>query len=170
MTLPGGDSATPKPSRYFGKKIWGVYVAGHPFRIWTTRSVPAMGPKCRRETSRYCAAKSEASLIDCRLKTGRTHQIRVHFAAIGHPLLGDRVYGAGFKTKSVLLPPAAREALAALSRQALHAYLLAIEHPVSGKELVFRSDLPPELARLRQSLAEGTTASGLRFPTDRIGH
>jgi 23S rRNA pseudouridine1911/1915/1917 synthase len=115
------------------------------------------------------AAKGAASLIDCRLKTGRTHQIRVHFAAIGHPLLGDRVYGAGFKTKSVLLPPAAREALEALSRQALHAYLLAIEHPVSGKELVFRSDLPPELVRLRQSLGDGTTASGLRFPTDRIG-
>jgi 23S rRNA pseudouridine1911/1915/1917 synthase len=105
-----------------------------------------------------------ASLLDCRLKTGRTHQIRVHLAAIGHPLLGDSVYGQGFKTKAALLPGAAREALAALSRQALHAYLLAIQHPATGEELVFRSDLPPDLARLRQALADGTSASGSRSP------
>jgi 23S rRNA pseudouridine1911/1915/1917 synthase len=105
------------------------------------------------------------SLLDCRLKTGRTHQIRVHFAAIGHPLLGDSVYGPGFATKAALLPDAAREALAALSRQALHAYLLAIAHPVSGEEMVFRSELPPELAVLRQSLvAGGTSAPPSRFP------
>ena len=105
-----------------------------------------------------------ASLLDCRLKTGRTHQIRVHFAAIGHPLLGDRTYGQGFKTKAALLPEAAQEALAALSRQALHAYLLAVEHPVTGEEMVFRSDLPPELTALRQSLASGTSAPPSRFP------
>jgi 23S rRNA pseudouridine1911/1915/1917 synthase len=110
------------------------------------------------------AATAVVSLLDCRLKTGRTHQIRVHFAAIGHPLLGDRVYGQGFKTKAALLPDAAREMLGALSRQALHAYLLAIEHPVSGEEMVFRSELPPELAALRQSLAAGTSVSGSRFP------
>jgi 23S rRNA pseudouridine1911/1915/1917 synthase len=114
---------------------------------------------------RYPArAASIASLLDCRLKTGRTHQIRVHLAAIGHPLLGDRVYGPGFKTKAALLPNAAREALLALSRQALHAYLLAIEHPARGEEMVFRSDLPPELARLRQSLVDGTSAQTSRSP------
>jgi 23S rRNA pseudouridine1911/1915/1917 synthase len=96
-----------------------------------------------------------ASLIDCRLKTGRTHQIRVHFAAIGHPLLGDATYGPGFRTKMALLPEAARNALLALSRQALHAYLLAIEHPRSGREMVFRSDLPPDLERLRRALGNG---------------
>jgi 23S rRNA pseudouridine1911/1915/1917 synthase len=94
-------------------------------------------------------------LLDCRLKTGRTHQIRVHLAAIGHPLLGDVTYGPGFRTKMALLSEAAREALTALSRQALHAYLLAIEHPGSGKEMVFRSELPPELARLRLALGNG---------------
>jgi 23S rRNA pseudouridine1911/1915/1917 synthase len=93
-----------------------------------------------------------ASLIACRLETGRTHQIRVHLAAIGHPLLGDDVYGPGFKTKAVLLPQAAREALEALSRQALHAYMLGFEHPVSGEHLVFRSELPSDLARLRHAL------------------
>jgi 23S rRNA pseudouridine1911/1915/1917 synthase len=96
-----------------------------------------------------------ASLLDCRLKTGRTHQIRVHLAAIGHPLLGDATYGPGFMTKMALLSEDAKEALVALSRQALHAYLLVIEHPGSGKEMVFRSELPPELARLRLALGDG---------------
>ena len=94
-----------------------------------------------------------ASLIECRLETGRTHQIRVHLAHIGHPLLGDDVYGPGFKTKAVLLPPAARDALAALGRQALHAYLLGLEHPTRREYLEFRSELPVPLARLRHSLA-----------------
>ena len=101
------------------------------------------------------SARAVASLLDCRLKTGRTHQIRVHLAAIGHPLLGDATYGPGFRTKMALLSEAAREALTALSRQALHAYLLAIEHPGNGKEMVFRSELPPELARLRLALGNG---------------
>ena len=93
-----------------------------------------------------------ASLLACRLETGRTHQIRVHLAHIGHPLLGDATYGTGFKTKASLLAPAAREALAALGRQALHAYLLGIEHPVTGEALEFRSELPGDLVRLRHSL------------------
>jgi 23S rRNA pseudouridine1911/1915/1917 synthase len=96
-----------------------------------------------------------ASLLDCRLRTGRTHQIRVHLAAIGHPLLGDAIYGPGFKTKTALLPEAAKAALVALSRQALHAYMLTIQHPGSGREMVFRSELPPELARLRLALGNG---------------
>jgi 23S rRNA pseudouridine1911/1915/1917 synthase len=102
-----------------------------------------------------------ASLLACRLETGRTHQIRVHLAAIGHPLLGDDVYGPGFKTKANQLGPEARAALEALGRQALHAYLLAIEHPSQGKNLEFRSELPDDLRRLRlglgaQGRAEGT--------------
>jgi 23S rRNA pseudouridine1911/1915/1917 synthase len=98
-------------------------------------------------------AKPVASLLECRLETGRTHQIRVHLAHAGHPLLGDASYGAGFKTKAAHLPPAAREALDALGRQALHAYLLTIEHPSTGKLLEFRSELPGDLRRLRHALA-----------------
>jgi 23S rRNA pseudouridine1911/1915/1917 synthase len=94
-----------------------------------------------------------ASLLACRLETGRTHQIRVHLASIGHPLLGDDVYGPGFRTKSALLPQAAQEALRDLAGQALHAYLLTIEHPLTGQILQFRSELPPELARLHARLA-----------------
>jgi 23S rRNA pseudouridine1911/1915/1917 synthase len=96
-----------------------------------------------------------ASLLDCRLKTGRTHQIRVHLAAAGHPLLGDDTYGTGFKTKAALLSPTAQDSLRTLSRQALHAYLLVVEHPATGAEMVFRSELPPDLVRLRLSLGNG---------------
>jgi 23S rRNA pseudouridine1911/1915/1917 synthase len=93
-----------------------------------------------------------ASLLACRLETGRTHQIRVHLAAIGHPLLGDATYGAGYRTKAALLPEKARQALAGLGRQALHAYLLGLEHPVTGRQLVYKSALPPDLNFLRRSL------------------
>jgi 23S rRNA pseudouridine1911/1915/1917 synthase len=77
----------------------------------------------------------------------------VPLAHIGHPLLGDSVYGPGFKTKAALLNPAAREALAGLDRQALHAHILSFVHPKTRHFLEFHSELPVELARLRDSLA-----------------
>jgi 23S rRNA pseudouridine1911/1915/1917 synthase len=110
------------------------------------------------------AAKSAApvaSLLLCRLETGRTHQIRVHLASSGHPLLGDEVYGAGFRTKSALLPPKAQSALADLGRQALHAHILTVEHPLNGEIMRFRSELPRDLARLHDALAgTGAKSSG----------
>jgi 23S rRNA pseudouridine1911/1915/1917 synthase len=96
--------------------------------------------------------KPVASLLACRLETGRTHQIRVHLAHIGHPLMGDLVYGPHFKTKASHLGPQSQAALAALGRQALHAYLLALEHPQTGAILEWISDLPPDLALLRNAL------------------
>lgn len=101
--------------------------------------------------------RTVASLLACRLETGRTHQIRVHLAHIGHPLLGDDVYGPGFKTKASHLSPAACAALATLGRQALHAYRLGFEHPVTGKSLLFESKLPADLETLRKSLAAAAT-------------
>ena len=95
-----------------------------------------------------------ASCLRCRLETGRTHQIRVHMAKIGHPLLGDESYGAGFKTKAVRLSPEAREALRGLGRQALHAAVLGFEHPVSGENLHFESEPPPDLQRLIGALRQ----------------
>jgi 23S rRNA pseudouridine1911/1915/1917 synthase len=92
------------------------------------------------------------SLLRCRLETGRTHQIRVHMAEIGHPLLGDATYGAGFKTKAARLSPEAREALDSLGRQALHAAVLGFEHPVTGELLRFESAPPPALQRLIDGL------------------
>jgi 23S rRNA pseudouridine1911/1915/1917 synthase len=93
-----------------------------------------------------------ASLVACRLETGRTHQIRIHMASIGHPLLGDSVYGAGFKTKSARLGEAARGALVGLGRQALHASVLGFEHPATGETLRFESRLPEDFSHLLNAL------------------
>jgi 23S rRNA pseudouridine1911/1915/1917 synthase len=96
--------------------------------------------------------KPVAALLACQLETGRTHQIRVHLAHIGHPLMGDAVYGPHFKTKASHLGPRSQAALTALDRQALHAYLLALEHPQTGAILEWISDLPDDLIILRDSL------------------
>ncbi|MDJ1158224.1 RluA family pseudouridine synthase [Chelatococcus sp. SYSU_G07232] len=94
-----------------------------------------------------------ASLVRCHLETGRTHQIRVHMAHIGHPLLGDALYGSGFRTKANRLDDAARERLAALARQALHATLLGFAHPATGEPLHFESEPPADLAALIAALS-----------------
>ena len=96
---------------------------------------------------------TEASLIACRLETGRTHQIRVHLASIGHPLLGDRVYGQGFKSKAARLAPTAQAALKTLGRQALHAAALGFVHPVTGEPLHFERAPPRDMQALRAALA-----------------
>src|SRR5205807_9617153 len=99
-----------------------------------------------------------ASLICCRLETGRTHHIRVHLAHIGHPVLGDPVYATGFKSKTARLPSAAQACVASLSRQALHAAVLGFPHPVTGIQMRFESALPPDLRSLRETLAGGASA------------
>ncbi|WP_051955472.1 RluA family pseudouridine synthase [Beijerinckia mobilis] len=107
-----------------------------------------------RETFHH-AGRPVASLIACQLETGRTHQIRVHMAHIGHPLLGDPLYGRGFKSKSATLSQAAQDALRDLGRQALHAARLGFEHPETGEELTFESDLPADLLYLEACLRAG---------------
>ena len=100
-------------------------------------------------------AEPVASLLRCELETGRTHQIRVHMAHIGHPLLGDDLYGSGFKTKANRLSEPQRAALARLGRQALHAAVLGFEHPRTGHALRFESPLPAEMRALLAVLGYG---------------
>ena len=100
------------------------------------------------ETFTGADKKPLVSLVRCTLETGRTHQIRVHMAHIGHPVLGDATYGTGFAASKARLGPAAREALEALNRQALHAAVLGFEHPRTGKPLGFESPLPADMAAL----------------------
>jgi len=92
------------------------------------------------------------AMMRLELETGRTHQIRVHMAHLRHPVLGDPVYGTGFKASARRLGEGAREALHHLRRQALHAVELGFEHPVSGREMAFESHLPADMARLIAAL------------------
>lgn len=100
------------------------------------------------ETFKGADGTPVASLIACHLETGRTHQIRVHMTHLGHPLIGDTLYGAGFRTKSSLLPNNMREIVEKFPRQALHAAELGFEHPKSGDEVHFGSEDPKDFAEL----------------------
>ncbi|MFD1611571.1 RluA family pseudouridine synthase [Sphingomonas tabacisoli] len=91
-------------------------------------------------------ALRDSSLVECRLETGRTHQVRVHMASIGHPLLGDPVYGRS--------RPATREILKRLGfeRQALHAARLGFLHPIDRRPLAFDSPMPDDMQELLSAL------------------
>ena len=93
-----------------------------------------------------------ASLVECRLATGRTHQIRVHLTALGHPVIGDPVYGKATPARLAMLSPAQQLAARSLPRQALHAYRLGFRHPRSGEPMRWESDLPADIQSLIASL------------------
>ncbi len=92
------------------------------------------------------------SQVECWLETGRTHQIRVHMAHVGHGLVGDQTYGGRRKVNAKALSEAARDAVAAFPRQALHAAVLGFDHPVSGQALRFEAPLPDDMAALIAAL------------------
>ena len=118
-------------------------IGRHPDRR-TSMAVVARGKPARTHVApieRYGAA----TLVRCRLDTGRTHQIRVHLAAIGHPLVGDPTYGT--RARAAALPP--------FARQALHAERLAFVHPVSRREIAAVSPWPEDFARLVAALRAG---------------
>lgn len=95
------------------------------------------------------------SLVACRLETGRTHQIRVHLAHAGHPLVGDPVYLRRLPASAKALSPALAAMLAGFPRQALHAAVLGFTHPITGAELRFETPLPADLAAMVTALWPG---------------
>ena len=119
--------------------------------------VPAGRADARHAVTRYSVLErfgakpdntATASLVECRLETGRTHQIRVHMAHIGHPVVGDPDYGQAFRTKANRLPEPLRTLAKDFPRQALHAKLLAFSHPVTGEMMRFEAPMPADMADL----------------------
>ena len=89
-----------------------------------------------------------ASLVECRLETGRTHQIRVHMAHIGHPVIGDPDYGQAFRTKANRLPEPLKSKVNSFPRQALHAWLLEFRHPTTHLTMRFEAPIPRDMEEL----------------------
>lgn len=96
-----------------------------------------------------------ASLIECKLQTGRTHQIRVHLESIKHSLIGDKLYNSCKKTIPLKTSPAAQSFIKTLARQALHSYKISFMHPRSNEEMSFEIDLPQDLKTLQNFLQNG---------------
>ena len=97
------------------------------------------------------------TLVECRLETGRTHQIRVHMAYAKHPLIGDPLYGGSFKLPKAATPELV-EALRGFRRQALHAEKLSFRHPVSGEAVTTESPMPDDMQALLAALRADTAA------------
>jgi 23S rRNA pseudouridine1911/1915/1917 synthase len=102
--------------------------------------------------ARYGAEGWDITRIRCELETGRTHQIRVHMAHIGHPVVADPLYATGYATKANRLPEPLKGLVNGLGRQALHAAELGFEHPTTGEEMMFAAELPDDLARIEEAL------------------
>jgi 23S rRNA pseudouridine1911/1915/1917 synthase len=123
--------------------------------------VPENRDDARRAVTRYSVVErfgesradvAQASLVECRLETGRTHQIRVHMAHIGHPVVGDPDYGQAFRTKANRLPEPLGNRVRTFPRQALHARLLAFRHPGTHIMMRFEAPMPGDMAELVDGL------------------
>ena len=115
------------------------------------------GARGKPAVTRYKVARrfgDKASLLECRLETGRTHQIRVHLAHIGHPLIGDPVYGRRTPARMKGVPDETAAQLRSFPRQALHAAVIGFDHPITEKRLKFTSSYPHDIQQLIKSLEE----------------
>ncbi|HEU0216037.1 MAG TPA: RluA family pseudouridine synthase [Stellaceae bacterium] len=153
------DFAARRISRAYAAAVWGVplptagEIEGNIGRSMTNRKKMAVvgAQRGKPAVTRYKVERAfadTAALIECRLLTGRTHQIRVHLAERGHPLIGDPVYGGRAARRFATRASAA----AYFPRQALHARHLGFNHPASGEYLAFDSDLPDDMKTLLTSL------------------
>jgi 23S rRNA pseudouridine1911/1915/1917 synthase len=156
------DFAARRISRAYAAIVWGVplpaegEIEGNIGRSMTDRKKMAVVAASRGKpaVTRYKVERAfagKAALVECRLLTGRTHQIRVHLAARGHPLIGDPVYG-GRAGRAAARAGTVCPAAAYFPRQALHARHLGFAHPASGEHLAFDSDLPADMAALLSTL------------------
>jgi 23S rRNA pseudouridine1911/1915/1917 synthase len=156
------DFAARRIARAYAAIVWGVplpaagEIAGNIGRSVTDRKKMAVVAASRGKPAltRYRTERAfgeQAALIECRLSTGRTHQIRVHLAHQGHPLIGDPVYGGRSGRAAIRLGPEGA-AGAAFARQALHARHLGFAHPATGESIAFDSPLPDDMAGLLISL------------------
>ena len=156
------DFALRRIDRAYSAFVWGVplppegEIAGSIGRSTTNRKKMAVVDERRGKpaVTRYCVERlfgAHAALLGCRLATGRTHQIRVHLAHRGYPLIGDPLYGTragrGIARSGVI-----GAQIGAFPRQALHARRLGFIHPVEQRRLVFDSALPAELEELAENL------------------
>jgi 23S rRNA pseudouridine1911/1915/1917 synthase len=140
----------PRPAR---ERIEGAI--GRSPRDRKKMAVVARGGKAAATRYRTMRAFGRAAaLVECRLETGRTHQIRVHMAHIGHPLIGDHTYGRARHRTATDLPAAVRRMLDGFRRQALHAAVLGFDHPADGRRLRFEAPMPSDFANLLKSLEE----------------
>ena len=163
------DFALRRVERAYSAIVWGVPVPASGEIVGNIGRSPANRKKMavvaetrgRSAVTRYRVERhfgagiSAAALIECRLLTGRTHQIRVHLAHIGHPLIGDPAYGARAGRRRAHFGTRAGAEVAAIAefpRQALHARLLGFVHPVTGERLSFDSPLPSDMAGLLANL------------------
>jgi 23S rRNA pseudouridine1911/1915/1917 synthase len=147
--------------RAYRAVCWGVpfpaegEIAGSIGRSSSNRKKMAVVRQGGKEAlTRYRLLKpfgTAAALIECRLATGRTHQIRVHLTSIGHPLIGDPLYGHG-RAFATALPTPIRPLATAFPRQALHAFLLGFHHPTLHNLLTFESKIPHDINALILSL------------------
>lgn len=153
------DFAARRINRAYQAVVWGVprpregEIAGPIGRSHVNRKKMAvLRAGGKPAVTRYKvlhAFKDVAALVECRLATGRTHQIRVHLTERGHPLIGDRTYGNPRNLRRLRgLPAELRTAIAAFPRQALHAVLIGFRHPASGEYVQFISPLPKDITDL----------------------